>query len=115
MRHECCGHEPIAALASCTDMKVGGDELGIQRLLYIVYVYNIVKHYIQKVLEKEEKRRQLYSQETFMKKRGRMLQEHLWSWKDPTYYSAKHLKHKFVERHYFEYRAQGYPAHAIHL
>ena len=56
MRHECCGHEPIAAVASCTNMKVGGDELGIQRLLYIVYVYNIVKHYIQKVLEKEEKK-----------------------------------------------------------
>lgn len=54
-------------------------------------MYNIVKHYIQKVLEKEEKRRQLYSQETFMKKRGRMLQQHLWGWKDPNHYSAKHL------------------------
>lgn len=33
-----------------------------KRLLYIDYAYKIVKHCIQKVLEKEERRRQLYSQ-----------------------------------------------------
>lgn len=65
---------------------------------YTEYVYKMVKHYIQKVLEKEERRSQLYSQEIFMTKRRRMLQEHhLWGWPDPTHCSAKHLNTKSLK------------------
>lgn len=51
----------------------------------------MVKHYIQQVLKKKKGGGSCIAKKVFMKKKGRMLQEHLWGWQDPTYYSAKHL------------------------